>query len=74
MLLPAVYVLVVVQSSSEVPEGLMNNPVYKCIWRTGRTTPHILMLSNRSEISLNLLLRFQQIPPVANESVADLIH
>jgi len=29
MLLCAVYVLVVAQSSSEVPEGLMNNPVYE---------------------------------------------
>jgi len=29
MLLSAVYVLVVAQSSSEVPEGLMNNSVYK---------------------------------------------
>jgi len=28
MLLSAVSVLVVEQSSSEVPEGLMNNPVY----------------------------------------------
>jgi len=28
MLLCAVYVLVVAQSSSEFPEGLMNNPVY----------------------------------------------
>ena len=27
MLLPAVSVLVVAQSSSEIPEGLMNNPV-----------------------------------------------
>ena len=27
MLLSAVYVLIVAQSSSEVPEGLMNNPV-----------------------------------------------
>jgi len=27
MLLSAVYVLVVAQSSSEIPEGLMNNPV-----------------------------------------------
>jgi len=26
MLLSAVYVLVVAQSSSEIPEGLMNNP------------------------------------------------
>jgi hypothetical protein len=29
MFLSAVSVLVVVQLSSEVPEGLMNNPVYK---------------------------------------------
>ena len=29
MLLSAVSVLVVAQSSSEIPEGLMNNPVYK---------------------------------------------
>jgi len=28
MLLSAVYVLVVAQSSSEVPEGLVNNPVF----------------------------------------------
>ena len=28
MLLPAVSVLVVAQSSSEIPEGLMNNPVF----------------------------------------------
>ena len=34
MLLSAVSVLVVAQSSSEIPEGLMNNPVYehwKCV-------------------------------------------
>ena len=34
MLLSAVSVLVVAQSSSEIPEGLMNNPVY----RRGRRT------------------------------------
>ena len=33
MLLSAVHVLVVAQSSSEVPEGLMNNPVYMYIKR-----------------------------------------
>jgi len=32
MLLSAVSVLVVAQSSSEVPEGLMNNPVYIYIY------------------------------------------
>ena len=31
MLLSAVSVLVVAQSSSEIPEGLMNNPVYTYI-------------------------------------------
>ena len=31
MLLSAVSVLVVAQSSSEVPEGLVNNPVYKTL-------------------------------------------
>ena len=30
MLLSAVSVLVAAQSSSEIPEGLMNNPVYNC--------------------------------------------
>ena len=32
MLLSAVSVLVVAQSSSEIPEGLMNNPVYMYIY------------------------------------------
>ena len=31
MLLSAVSVLVVAQSSSEIPEGLMNNSVYVCV-------------------------------------------
>ena len=31
MLLSAVSVLVVAQSSSEIPEGLMNNPVYRLL-------------------------------------------
>jgi hypothetical protein len=31
MLLSAVSVLVVTQSSSEIQEGLMNNPVYVCV-------------------------------------------
>ena len=42
MLLSAVSVLVVAQSSSEVPEGLMNNPVYL----------HILLNHNRCLRSL----------------------
>jgi len=32
MLLSAVSVLVVAQSSSEIPEGLMNNPVYNFLF------------------------------------------
>ena len=36
MLLSAVFVLVVAQSISEVPEGLMNNPVYLIVCRTRR--------------------------------------
>ena len=34
MLLSAVSVLVVEQSSSEIPEGLMNNPVYTSFFQT----------------------------------------
>ena len=34
MLLSAVYVSVVAQSSSEIPEGLMNNPVYNTLKNT----------------------------------------
>ena len=36
MLLSAVSVLVVAQSSSEIPEGLMNNPVYKLLHVSGK--------------------------------------
>ena len=32
MLLSAVSVLVVAQSSSEIPEGLMNSPVHYRVW------------------------------------------
>ena len=35
MLLSALSVLVVAQSSSEIPEGLMNNPVYVCSFCEG---------------------------------------
>jgi len=38
MLLSAVSVLVVVQSSSEIPEGLMNNPVYHIIYHTNTSS------------------------------------
>ena len=39
MLLSAVYVLVVAESSSEVPEGLMNNPVFISVLYMFRATP-----------------------------------
>ena len=42
MLLSAVSVLVVAQSSSEIPEGLMNNPVYRSILLNGHTHPFTL--------------------------------
>ena len=51
MLLSAVFVLVVAQSSSEIPEGLMNNPVlYRAIpvatrskaWVLGYSLPGIV--------------------------------
>ena len=42
MLLSAVSVLVVAQSSSEIPEGLMNNPVYL----NNSVLTHILTISS----------------------------
>ena len=47
MLLSAVSVLVVAQSSSEVPEGLMNNPVYYYY-------NHWLSFHNRPETDRNV--------------------
>jgi len=38
MILSAVYVLVVAQSSSEVPEGLMNNTVFLTLRRIEQET------------------------------------
>ena len=47
MLLFAVSVLVVAQSSSEIPEGLMNNPVYEVGW-----TPKPVWMLESAENSL----------------------
>ena len=65
MLLSAVSVLVVAQSSSEIPEGLMNNPVYLLITRkvmptechnrthsNGTVRGPVLRLSNKCEPDL----------------------
>ena len=48
MLLSAVSVLVVAQSSSEIPEGLMNNPVFLKIRAVGKakTLPETRGLGN----------------------------
>ena len=48
MLLSAVPVLVVAQSSSEIPEGLVNNPVHAATYRTFRPpTPFELQFCRR---------------------------
>ena len=51
MLLSAVYVLVVAHSSSEVPEGLMNNPVLSVITIESRSSTRF-KLNVVSEIGL----------------------
>ena len=42
MLLSAVSVLVVAQSSSEIPEGLMNNPVLQELWQLKEKSVNLL--------------------------------
>ena len=46
MLLSAVSVLVVAQSSSEIPEGLMNNPVYSGTQTQNLATHYLPQLNN----------------------------
>ena len=64
MLLSAVSVLVVAQSSSEIPEGLMNNPVYRLmpetvlaeedVYITIKYFPfYVLLLVNGSRLTSN---------------------
>ena len=48
MLLSAVSVLVVAQSSSEIPEGLMNNPV--CIFNSYVINVKKLSLCDKQEV------------------------
>ena len=58
MLLSAVSVLVVAQSSSEIPEGLMNNPVFarfsdtKLFSRWFMYTIHFIIMSDLVDIIL----------------------
>ena len=49
MLLSAVSVLVVAQSSSEIPEGLMNNPVLVDCMQAGVVTFYILKVTVRAD-------------------------
>ena len=46
MLLSAVSVLVVAHSSSEIPEGLMNNPAYVCVWNVAKNVYTVLDANN----------------------------
>ena len=55
MLLSAVSVLVVAQSSSEILEGLMNNPVYKSITQL---TKHILLRVQVANVCLGARIVF----------------
>ena len=52
MLLSAVSVLVVAQSSSEIPEGLMNNPVQWTKFRN-QAVKHAILPSETSSVSYN---------------------
>ena len=73
MLLSAVYILVVAQSSSEFPEGLMNNPVHTastCSFRAKaesrkkifvRVSEHCRFYTKKCTINVNIILRGQGI-------------
>ena len=64
MLLSAVSVLVVAQSSSEIPEGLMNNPV--CPSQSNCNTYYLASMKQRTQETViitvyKLLLMFRKI-------------
>jgi len=52
MLLSALSFLVVAQSSSEVPEGLMNNPVLSAAQKLGYSVRHANLLTVHRDISV----------------------
>ena len=54
MLLSAMSVLVVALSSSEIPEGLMNNSVFLTVWSI-KLYKYFFVLQTWSSTSLNLL-------------------
>ena len=49
MLLSAVSVLVVAQSSSEIPEGLMNNPVFASCWSSFTILKQYVVVEDRMQ-------------------------
>ena len=51
MLLSAVSVLVVAQSNSEIPEGLMNNPVYV----NGRTNVTVTLKKTILHLNIDIV-------------------
>ena len=70
MLLSAVSVLVVAQSISEVPEGLMNNPVH--IYTVCPTRYRTRLFFNNSNTNEDIATKFEQdyVLCVRNEMVA----
>ena len=62
MLLSAVSVLVVAQSSSVVPEGLMNNPVYVTSFCNRPLPPHFLFTYSLSMSALGDLFYMLLVP------------
>ena len=56
MLLSAVCVLVVAQSSSEIPEGLMNNPVFNVIpdGNCGSIVPLLCIMGVQRHFSISV--------------------
>ena len=61
MLLSAVSVLVVAQSSSEIPEGLMNTPVYCIAHPLCLEGMHFCKCTSINSVLLNLLFVFTPI-------------
>ena len=55
MLLSAVSVLVVAQSSSEIPEGLMNNPVLTMHGPLNVKFISVILFSDLKDVNINVL-------------------
>ena len=57
MLLSAVSFLFLAQSSSEVPEGLMNNPVFPCDFLKRNVNPGRFRTVSQTDVNTNCLSR-----------------